>query len=155
MVINSSLRLVRRKRLRARRRSGGKKKRIKKNAAFCLMKWPSSSRPRRGPYLVPGSIPNAFWIATAMAGIVVFCELWALAGSPVIGAGIGGVNIGATLGKGAPPRQRAEFSRDIWKVRGWGTWIRTRINGVRVPIPGCHGSHPSLKRAGKMLCRHG
>jgi rubrerythrin len=31
------------------------------------------------PYLVPDSWPNAFWIATAMAGIVVFFELWAIA----------------------------------------------------------------------------
>src|SRR6202162_2299222 len=31
------------------------------------------------PYLVPNSWPNAFWIATAIAGIVVFFELWAIA----------------------------------------------------------------------------
>jgi rubrerythrin len=31
------------------------------------------------PYLVPGSIPDAFWIATAIAGVVVFCELWIIA----------------------------------------------------------------------------
>jgi rubrerythrin len=31
------------------------------------------------PYLVPDSWPNAFWIATAIAGIVVFFELWAIA----------------------------------------------------------------------------
>jgi rubrerythrin len=31
------------------------------------------------PYLVPDSWANAFWIATAMAGIVVFFELWAIA----------------------------------------------------------------------------
>ena len=31
------------------------------------------------PYLVPDSWPNAFWIATAMAGVVVFFELWAIA----------------------------------------------------------------------------
>ena len=31
------------------------------------------------PYLVPDSLPNAFWIATAIAGIVVFFELWAIA----------------------------------------------------------------------------
>jgi hypothetical protein len=31
------------------------------------------------PYLVPDTWPNAFWIATAMAGIVVFFELWAIA----------------------------------------------------------------------------
>ena len=31
------------------------------------------------PYLVPDSLPNAFWIATAIAGIVVFVELWAIA----------------------------------------------------------------------------
>jgi erythrin-vacuolar iron transport family protein len=31
------------------------------------------------PYLVPDSIANAFWIATAIAGIVVFFELWAIA----------------------------------------------------------------------------
>src|SRR6201989_1685253 len=30
-------------------------------------------------YLVPASWPNAFWIATAMACIVVFFELWAIA----------------------------------------------------------------------------
>ena len=31
------------------------------------------------PYLVPNSWPNAFWTATAMAGVVVFIELWAIA----------------------------------------------------------------------------
>jgi len=31
------------------------------------------------PYLVPDSWPNAFWIATVIAGIVVFFELWAIA----------------------------------------------------------------------------
>ena len=31
------------------------------------------------PYLVPDHWPNAFWIATAIAGIVVFFELWAIA----------------------------------------------------------------------------
>ena len=31
------------------------------------------------PYLVPDSLPNAFWIATAIASIVVFFELWAIA----------------------------------------------------------------------------
>jgi rubrerythrin len=31
------------------------------------------------PYLVPDSLPNAFWIATAIAAIVVFFELWAIA----------------------------------------------------------------------------
>jgi VIT1/CCC1 family predicted Fe2+/Mn2+ transporter len=31
------------------------------------------------PYLVPNSVPDAFWIATAIAGIVVFCELWIIA----------------------------------------------------------------------------
>jgi len=31
------------------------------------------------PYLVPDSLPNAFWIATAIAGIVVFFELWVIA----------------------------------------------------------------------------
>jgi rubrerythrin len=31
------------------------------------------------PYLVPDSWENAFWIATAIAGIVVFFELWAIA----------------------------------------------------------------------------
>jgi erythrin-vacuolar iron transport family protein len=31
------------------------------------------------PYLVPDSWTNAFWIATAIAGIVVFFELWAIA----------------------------------------------------------------------------
>jgi erythrin-vacuolar iron transport family protein len=31
------------------------------------------------PYLVPDRWPNAFWIATGISGIVVFCELWAIA----------------------------------------------------------------------------
>lgn len=31
------------------------------------------------PYLVPDGIHNAFWIATGIAGFVVFCELWAIA----------------------------------------------------------------------------
>ena len=31
------------------------------------------------PYLVPDSLPNAFWVATAIAGIVVFFELWVIA----------------------------------------------------------------------------
>jgi rubrerythrin len=31
------------------------------------------------PYLVPDSWANAFWIATAIAGLVVFVELWAIA----------------------------------------------------------------------------
>ncbi len=31
------------------------------------------------PYLVPDSWPNAFWTATSIAGLVVFCELWAIA----------------------------------------------------------------------------
>jgi rubrerythrin len=31
------------------------------------------------PYLVPDSWPNAFWVATAIAGVVVFFELWAIA----------------------------------------------------------------------------
>jgi len=31
------------------------------------------------PYLVPDSWANAFWIATAIAGMVVFFELWAIA----------------------------------------------------------------------------
>lgn len=31
------------------------------------------------PYLVPASVPNAFWIATSIAGVVVFFELWAIA----------------------------------------------------------------------------
>jgi len=31
------------------------------------------------PFLVPDSWPNAFWIAIAIAGIVVFFELWAIA----------------------------------------------------------------------------
>ncbi len=30
-------------------------------------------------YLVPDSWANAFWIATAIAGVVVFFELWAIA----------------------------------------------------------------------------
>jgi erythrin-vacuolar iron transport family protein len=31
------------------------------------------------PYLVPDSLPNAFVVATAIAGAVVFCELWIIA----------------------------------------------------------------------------
>ena len=31
------------------------------------------------PYLVPNSWPNAFWTATALAGVVVFVELWVIA----------------------------------------------------------------------------
>ena len=31
------------------------------------------------PYLVPDSWPNAFWTATAISGVVVFFELWAIA----------------------------------------------------------------------------
>ena len=31
------------------------------------------------PYLVPDSLPNAFWVATAIAGAVVFVELWIIA----------------------------------------------------------------------------
>jgi rubrerythrin len=31
------------------------------------------------PYLVPDAWANAFWIATAIAGLVVFLELWAIA----------------------------------------------------------------------------
>lgn len=31
------------------------------------------------PYLVPDRWPNAFWVATGISGIVVFCELWAIA----------------------------------------------------------------------------
>jgi erythrin-vacuolar iron transport family protein len=31
------------------------------------------------PYLVPDAWPNAFWIATAIASLVVFFELWAIA----------------------------------------------------------------------------
>jgi erythrin-vacuolar iron transport family protein len=31
------------------------------------------------PYLVPDSWPNAFWIATGIASVVVFFELWAIA----------------------------------------------------------------------------
>ena len=31
------------------------------------------------PYLVPDSLPNAFWIATGIASVVVFFELWAIA----------------------------------------------------------------------------
>jgi rubrerythrin len=31
------------------------------------------------PYLTPDTWPNAFWIATGIAGIVVFFELWAIA----------------------------------------------------------------------------
>lgn len=31
------------------------------------------------PYLVPDRWPNAFWIATSIAGLVVFVELWAIA----------------------------------------------------------------------------
>lgn len=31
------------------------------------------------PFLVPDTLPNAFWIATALASVVVFLELWAIA----------------------------------------------------------------------------
>jgi len=31
------------------------------------------------PYLVPDAVANAFWIATAISGAVVFCELWIIA----------------------------------------------------------------------------
>ena len=31
------------------------------------------------PYLVPDHLANAFWIATGLAGVVVFIELWAIA----------------------------------------------------------------------------
>lgn len=31
------------------------------------------------PFLIPSSLPNAFWYATAIAGLVVFIELWAIA----------------------------------------------------------------------------
>ena len=31
------------------------------------------------PYLVPDTWPNAFWIATSIAGVVVFFELWVIA----------------------------------------------------------------------------
>ena len=31
------------------------------------------------PFLVPDSLPNAFWIAIAIASVVVFLELWAIA----------------------------------------------------------------------------
>ena len=31
------------------------------------------------PYLVPDSIPNSFWIATGIASVVVFIELWVIA----------------------------------------------------------------------------
>ena len=31
------------------------------------------------PYLVPDSWAHAFWIATAIAGVIVFFELWAIA----------------------------------------------------------------------------
>jgi erythrin-vacuolar iron transport family protein len=31
------------------------------------------------PYLVPGNWSNAFWVATSLAGVVVFFELWAIA----------------------------------------------------------------------------
>jgi rubrerythrin len=31
------------------------------------------------PYLVPDSWPNSFWIATGIAGVIVFIELWAIA----------------------------------------------------------------------------
>jgi erythrin-vacuolar iron transport family protein len=31
------------------------------------------------PYLVPDSLPNAFWIATGVARVIVFVELWAIA----------------------------------------------------------------------------
>jgi hypothetical protein len=31
------------------------------------------------PYLVPDAWPNAFWIATGIASLVVLVELWAIA----------------------------------------------------------------------------
>ncbi len=31
------------------------------------------------PYLVPDSVPNAFWIATSIASVIVLVELWAIA----------------------------------------------------------------------------
>ncbi len=31
------------------------------------------------PYLVPDSLPNAFWWATGIAGVIVFIELWVIA----------------------------------------------------------------------------
>ena len=31
------------------------------------------------PFLVPDRWPNAFWTATAIAGLVVFVELWVIA----------------------------------------------------------------------------
>ncbi|HEY0235971.1 MAG TPA: ferritin family protein [Afipia sp.] len=31
------------------------------------------------PYLVPDSVPNAFWMATSIAAVVVFVELWIIA----------------------------------------------------------------------------
>ena len=31
------------------------------------------------PYLIPTTIPNAFWIATGIAGLIVFIELWIIA----------------------------------------------------------------------------
>jgi erythrin-vacuolar iron transport family protein len=31
------------------------------------------------PYLVPDSLPHAFWVATGIAGVIVFVELWAIA----------------------------------------------------------------------------
>ena len=31
------------------------------------------------PYIVPDSWPNAFWIATGIAGVIVFIELWVIA----------------------------------------------------------------------------
>ncbi len=31
------------------------------------------------PYLVPDSVPNAFWMATSIAAVVVFAELWIIA----------------------------------------------------------------------------
>jgi hypothetical protein len=31
------------------------------------------------PYLVPDSVPNAFWVATSIAVVVVLIELWAIA----------------------------------------------------------------------------
>jgi erythrin-vacuolar iron transport family protein len=31
------------------------------------------------PYLVPNSVPHAFWVATAISGVVVFIELWIIA----------------------------------------------------------------------------
>src|SRR3978361_994518 len=45
---------------------------------ICGMMTPVGGLGHAMPYLLPDSWPNAFWIATAMSGVVVFFELWAV-----------------------------------------------------------------------------